>query len=131
MNIGQVAKVTSVPAKRIRYYEQIGLLKPAQRTDAGYRVYGDGDIHSLRFIRRARGLGFSMAQISKLLALWQDQCRSSAEVKAVAASHIKELKIKIGELQSMVDTLANLADQCDGDDRPDCPIIAELQGDKS
>lgn len=128
MNIGQVADNAGVSAKRIRYYEQIGLIVAAKRSDAGYRVYDERDLHTLRFIRRARQLGFSLPQIATLLALWQDRRRSSANVKKVALAHVAELSMKITELQSMVDTLEDLAARCDGDSRPDCPILAELQG---
>ncbi len=127
MNIGQAADATGVSAKRIRYYEQVGLLKPAERSDAGYRVYEAGDLHTLHFIQRARRLGFSLPQVSELLALWHDQGRSSRNVKAVATRHVEELRSKIDELQSMVDTLTHLAKRCDGDDRPDCPILSDLQ----
>ncbi len=128
MNIGQVADSAGISAKRIRYYEQIGLIVAAKRTDAGYRVYDERDLHTLRFIHRARQLGFSLPQIATLLALWQDRRRSSANVKKVALAHVAELSMKITELQSMVDTLEDLAARCDGDSRPDCPILAELQG---
>ena len=128
MNIGQAADGAGVSAKRIRYYEQIGLIVAAKRTDAGYRVYDERDLHTLRFIHRARQLGFSLPQIATLLALWQDRRRSSANVKKVALAHVAELSMKITELQSMVDTLEDLAARCDGDPRPDCPILAELQG---
>lgn len=128
MNIGQVADSAGISAKRIRYYEQIGLTVAAKRSDAGYRVYDERDLHTLRFIRRARQLGFSLPQIATLLALWQDRRRSSAHVKKVALAHVAELSMKITELQSMVDTLEDLAARCDGDSRPDCPILAELQG---
>ena len=128
MNIGQVADNAGVSAKRIRYYEQIGLIVAAKRSDAGYRVYDERDLHTLRFIRRARQLGFSLPQIATLLALWQDRRRSSANVKKVALAHVAELSMKITELQSMVHTLEDLAARCDGDSRPDCPILAELQG---
>jgi MerR family transcriptional regulator, copper efflux regulator len=131
MNIGQAAEATGVSAKRIRYYEQVGLLEPAQRSDAGYRVYEDRDLHTLRFIQRARRLGFSLAQVSELLKLWHDQGRSSGQVKAVAMKHIDELHSKIDELQSMVDTLTHLANRCDGGARPDCPILSELQRSES
>lgn len=131
VNIGEAAAAAAVSAKRIRYYEQIGLMTPAPRTNAGYRVYGDRDVHTLRFIRRARGLGFSIAQITTLLALWQDKSRSSADVKAVASAHVRSLLAKIRDLQSMADTLTDLATRCDGDSRPDCPILGELQGDES
>jgi Cu(I)-responsive transcriptional regulator len=128
MNIGQVADNAGVSAKRIRYYEQIGLIVAAKRSDAGYRVYDERDLHTLRFIRRARQLGFSLPQIATLLALWQDRRRSSANVKKVALAHVAELSMKITELQSMVDSLEDLAARCDGGLRPDCPILAELQG---
>ena len=128
MNIGQAADGAGVSAKRIRYYEQIGLIVAAKRSDAGYRFYDERDLHTLRFIHRARQLGFSLPQIATLLALWQDRRRSSANVKKVALAHVAELSMKITELQSMVDTLEDLAARCDGDSRPDCPILAELQG---
>lgn len=129
MNIGQAAAATGVTAKRIRYYEQIGLIEPAGRTDSGYRYFNERDLHTLRFIQRARRLGFSMPKISNLLELWYDQNRSSADVKRLANEHITELKQKIAELQSMVYTLSHLAHQCSGDARPDCPIIAGFEGD--
>jgi len=110
----------------IRYYEQIGLIPPAARSEAGYRHYSPQDAHSLRFIRRARDLGFSVEQIGELLVLWQDRERASADVKAVALSHVGGLKAKIAELQAMVQTLEHLAAHCHGNDRPDCPIIADL-----
>ncbi|NIO39359.1 MAG: Cu(I)-responsive transcriptional regulator [Burkholderiales bacterium] len=128
MNIGQAADAAGVSAKRIRYYEQIGLIDAATRSGAGYRVYEERDLHTLRFIRRSRQLGFSIPEIATLLALWRDRRRSSADVKAVALLHVAEMRAKITELQSMVDTLEELASQCDGDSRPDCPILVELQG---
>ena len=128
MNIGQAADRSGVSAKRIRYYEQVGLIDSASRTDTGYRQYDERDVHTFRFIRRARRLGFSIPQIGTLLALWQDQKLTSADVKKVAQSHVDELRLKITELQSMVDTLEDLASHCDGDARPDCPILVELQG---
>ena len=131
MNIGQAADATGVSAKRIRYYEQVGLLEPAQRSDAGYRVYEARDLHTLHFIQRARRLGFSLPQVSELLALWHDQDRSSRQVKAVAMKHVEELRSKIDELQSMADTLTHLAKRCDGDERPDCPILSDLQRSES
>ncbi len=131
MNIGQAAAATGVTAKRIRYYEQIGLIEPAGRTDAGYRHFGERDLHTLRFIQSARRLGFSMPKISNLLALWRDQNRSSADVKRLAKEHIAELELKIAELQSMVDTLRHLSHKCSGDARPDCPIIASFEGEPS
>lgn len=126
MNIGQAAKLSGVSAKMIRYYEQIGLISQAIRSDAGYRHYSTSDVHSLSFIRRARDLGFSIDQISELLVLWRDRDRASADVKAMALSHVAGLKAKISELQAMVQALEHLADHCHGNDRPDCPIIAEL-----
>ena len=126
MNIGQAAKLSGVSAKMIRYYEQIGLIPKAIRSDAGYRHYSLPDVHSLHFIRRARDLGFSVEQISALLILWRDRDRASADVKAMALSHVAGLKVKIAELQAMAQTLEHLADHCHGNDRPDCPILADL-----
>lgn len=126
MNIGQAAKSSGVSAKMIRYYEQIGLIPKAIRSDAGYRNYSTSDAHCLRFIRRARDLGFSVEQISELLALWRDRDRASSDVKAVALAHVAGLKAKIAELQAMTQTLEHLADHCHGNDRPDCPIIEDL-----
>jgi len=128
MNIGEAARASGVSAKMIRHYEHIGLLCPAARTEAGYRVFSAADIHLLRFVRRARDLGFSMPQIARLLALWQDRSRASAEVKRVASEHVAELDQKIAELTAMRDALATLADACCGDQRPDCPILADLAG---
>ncbi len=128
MNIGHAADASGVSAKRIRYYEQIGLIDAATRSGAGYRVYNERDLHALRFIRRARQLGFSISQIDTLLALWRDRKRSNADVKKVALAHVDDLRRKIDELQSMVDTLEDLATRCDGGPRPDCPILVELQG---
>jgi MerR family transcriptional regulator, copper efflux regulator len=126
MTIGQAAKLSGVSAKMIRYYEQIGLISKAIRSDAGYRHYCESEVHSLRFIRRARDLGFSVEQISTLLVLWRDRDRASADVKAMALSHATGLKAKIAELQAMVQTLEHLADHCHGNERPDCPILADL-----
>ncbi len=126
MNIGAAARASGVSAKMIRYYEEIGLLAQADRTAAGYRVYGPRELHTLRFIRRSRGLGFSVSQIAALLALWRDKGRASAEVKAIALDHVAELDAKIAELASIRDTLKHLAGCCHGDDRPDCPILNDL-----
>lgn len=126
MNIGQAAKVSGVTAKMIRYYEQIGLIPKANRSDAGYRNYNSSDVHSLYFIRRARDLGFSVEQISELLALWHDRERASSAVKTMALAHVAGLKTKIAELQAMTQTLEHLANHCQGNDRPDCPIIEDL-----
>ncbi len=131
MNIGQAASSAGVSAKRIRYYEQIGLIEMASRSEAGYRIYDECDLHTLQFIRRSRQLGFSIPEIATLLALWRDRQRSSADVRLVASAHVEELRAKIAELQSMVGTLQDLVDHCDGDTRPDCPILEELQGEPS
>lgn len=131
MNIGQAATATGVSAKRIRYYEQIGLVHAAARSESGYRVYDKQDIHTLRFVHRARGLGFSLSEIETLLELWHDRRRSSADVKAVALAHVAELQTKIVELQAMADTLLELANRCEGGDRPYCPILTELEGGRS
>lgn len=128
MNIGQAAAATGVSAKRIRYYEQIGLVDAAARSESGYRVYDAQDIHTLRFVHRARDLGFSLAEIETLLDLWHDSRRSNADVKAVALAHVEELQTKIAELQAMADTLNELANRCDGGTRPNCPILNELEG---
>ena len=126
MNIGQAATASGVSAKMIRYYESIDLVQVAGRTESGYRIYGEDDIHVLRFIHQARTLGFPIEQIRHLLALWQDQHRTSAEVKAIAAQHIAELDTRIAELVEMRDTLAYLARHCAGDHRPSCPILEEM-----
>lgn len=126
MNIGEAAAASGVSAKMIRYYESIGLVPAAVRTAAGYRTYVESDVHALRFIRRARDLGFSIEKIERLLGLWRDRERASAEVKAVAMAHIQELQLKIAELEQMASTLGDLAEHCDGDHRPDCPIIDDL-----
>ncbi|CAD6562018.1 Cu(I)-responsive transcriptional regulator [Paraburkholderia sabiae] len=126
MNIGEAARASGVTAKMIRYYESVGLLAAKERTTAGYRVYGTQEVHSLRFIRQARRLGFLVEDIRKLLALWNDRSRASAEVKSIALEHVAELNRRIDELTEMRDTLTHLAEHCHGDDRPDCPIIESL-----
>jgi len=128
MRIGEVAEVTGVPAKTIRYYEEIGLIPPALRGDNGYRQYRRQDVEILRFIQRARGLGFSVKDVSSLLALWRDTDRASADVKAVALAHIDAIDVRIAELESMRNTLTHLTNRCHGDDRPDCPILEDLAG---
>ncbi len=130
MNIGEAAAASGVSAKMIRYYEQIGLIPAARRTGSGYRVYADADVHTLRFIHRARNLGFPVNRMRELLALWQDRNRASANVKAVALAHIDELERKIRELETMRETLRHLAHNCHGDQRPDCPILADLAADE-
>jgi len=126
VNIGQASARTGVSAKMIRYYENTGLLEPSARTAAGYRVYTENDLHALRFVRRARDLGFSLKQIADLTALWRDKNRASAEVKRLACTHIAELKRKAAMLSDMAATLQTLADHCHGNDRPDCPILDDL-----
>lgn len=127
MNIGQAAKHSGLSAKMIRYYESIGLLQPAGRSDSGYRTYGAVDLHRLAFIKRSRDLGFSLEEIGRLLALWQDRERASADVKALALHHIAELNQKISKLSALRDTLSELASHCQGDHRPDCPILRDLE----
>lgn len=126
MNIGQASKASGVSAKMIRHYESVGLFPEARRTEAGYRQYFDKEIGTLRFIRSARDLGFSIEQIRALLGLWQDQGRPSREVKALAQAHIDELDAKLRDMQAMKATLEHLVHCCHGDDRPDCPIIDRL-----
>ncbi|SQG00542.1 regulatory protein, MerR [Paucimonas lemoignei] len=126
MNIGQAAKQSGLSAKMIRYYESTGLLQAAHRSDSGYRLYGKDDLHTLAFIKRSRDLGFSLEEVGKLLTLWQDRQRASADVKALARQHIVELNQKIDELASLRDTLQELVEHCHGDDRPDCPILRDL-----
>lgn len=129
MNIGQASKASGVSAKMIRYYEQTGLVPEAARTTSGYRDYSDTDVHMLRFIRRARDLGFSVNEIDELLELWRDESRLSAEVKRLAQGHVHELERKIRGLQDMVHTLTVLIKSCRGDHRPDCPILQRLETD--
>jgi len=126
VNIGQASRATGVPAKMIRYYESTGLIRPAERTGGNYRAFGDRDINELRFIRRARTLGFSIEDIVILLSLWRDRTRPSREVRAVAEQRLADLHARIAEMQAMADTLETLARCCAGDDRPDCPILADL-----
>jgi MerR family copper efflux transcriptional regulator len=126
MNIGQASSATGVSSKMIRYYESIGLIRQSRRTDSGYRTYGDNDLHTLRFIKRARKLGFSLEQIRDLLSLWGDLGRASADVKAIAQAHVADLQKRIVELTEMRDTLSHLAHACSGDHRPECPILVGL-----
>ena len=128
MNIGAAARQSGVSAKTIRYYESVGLIAPADRTAGGYRVYDRRDVETLRFVQRARSLGFSVEEVGSLLALWQDRQRSSAEVKALARRRVAEIDRKIAELTEMRATLTHLMERCHGDERPDCPILTGLAG---
>ena len=128
MNIGEAAAASGVSAKMLRYYESIGLITAPARSASGYRSYGTADVHTLRFIKRARSLGFSLEETAELLALWRDKGRASADVKAFALKHVEELEAKIEELEAMVRTLKHLASSCHGDARPDCPILDDLAG---
>ena len=126
MNIGEAAKASGVSAKMIRHYEQVGLLPAARRTESGYRQYGDSEVHTLRFVRQARDLGFSIAEIGELVGLWQNRRRPSRVVKAMAQAHIQALDAKARELLAMKATLEHLVHCCHGDDRPECPILDTL-----
>lgn len=126
LNIGQAAAQSGVSAKMIRHYESIGLLPKIHRTESGYRQYGASEIHTLRFIRRARSLGFGMEEIGSLVQLWQDRTRASKEVKHIAMMRIKDLRRKIEEMQAMEHALRNLVHACQGDERPECPILDDL-----
>ncbi|MCB4824489.1 Cu(I)-responsive transcriptional regulator [Roseicella aerolata] len=127
MNIGQASATSGVSAKMIRYYEDIGLMPKAGRTEAGYRVYTAADVNTLRFIRRARDLGMPIERIRLLVSLWQDRARSSGDVKRIALEHVSELRTKIAELTAMCEALEGLAHACHGDHRPDCPILEDLE----
>ena len=129
MKIGQAASASGVSQRMIRHYEKIGLMPPAARRDSGYRDYDQRDLHTLRFIGRARDAGFPIEEIRQLLALWNDRERSSSDVKTLALARAAELKRKVQELDAMRRTLEELAARCHGDDRPDCPILGELEGD--
>jgi MerR family copper efflux transcriptional regulator len=129
MNIGEAAKASGVSAKMIRHYEEVGLIPVAARTDAGYRRYRHADVHTLRFVRHARDLGFSIAEIGELVGLWHNRRRPSRQVKALAQAHIQELEQKAQELLAMKATLEHLVHCCHGDDRPECPILETLAGD--
>lgn len=132
MNIGEASKASLVSAKMIRYYEQIGLIPPARRTDSGYRSYGEPDIHRLQFIRRARDMGFTVPEIGDLLGLWNNKSRRSADVKRLAQQHIAELERRMAAMQQIADTLKELSRCCAGDERPECPILSSLeQADRS
>lgn len=128
MNIGAASEASGVSAKMIRHYEAIGLLAPPARRDNSYRDYGAPEVHELRFIGRARKLGFSIAEIGALLALWRDRERPSREVRSLAAGHLADLNRRIAELQDMAATLSHLVERCHGDARPECPILEQLAG---
>lgn len=123
MNIGEAARQSGLPAKTIRYYEETGLIAPAARAENGYRDYSDTDVHKLKFVRHARGLGFSVEVCSQLLSLYEDEGRKSADVKVIAQEHLDEVDAKIKELQEMRSTLSHLIEHCHGDNMPDCPIL--------
>lgn len=127
MNIGEAAKLSGVNSKMIRRYEEQGIIPKAKRSSAGYRSYSEKDVHNLKFVKRARELGFPLKDIKQLLGLWRDQKRSSAQVKKISLKHIEELEKKLSEIESMLATLKNLAEHCHGDERPDCPILEELE----
>ncbi len=126
MNIGEAARKSGVPAKTIRYYEDIGLIGLAERTAGGYRAYGQRDIETLVFIHNARSLGFSVRDVGDLLALWRDRGRASADVRRIAQQHVEAVESKISQLQAIRTTLLDLVGRCHGDDRPDCPILDGL-----
>ncbi|MDG2320234.1 MAG: Cu(I)-responsive transcriptional regulator [Rhodospirillaceae bacterium] len=123
MKISEASRQSGLPAKTIRYYEETGLIAPAARAENGYRDYSDIDVHKMRFVRHARGLGFSVEVCSQLLSLYEDQGRKSADVKAIAQEHLIEVDAKIKELQELRSTLSHLVDHCHGDNKPDCPIL--------
>lgn len=129
MNIGEAAKKSGLPAKTIRYYEDIGLITPLRDAN-GYRAFRESDIHKLAFLGRARALGFTIEDCRNLLALWEDQDRASADVRAIAKDHLRQIEEKIAGLQDMQATLSDLVRDCAGDDRPDCPILSRLGGPK-
>ena len=128
MNIGEAAKAAGLPVKTIRYYDEIGLVRPA-RSENGYRVFAESDLHKLNFLGRSRALGFSIEDCRALLALYEDGTRSSSEVREIAERHLTDIEGKITDLQSLRDTLAHLVASCAGDERPDCPILDNLSGD--
>lgn len=125
-SIGAAARETGVSAKTIRHYDSIGLVRPSTRSDSGYRYYNEADLHALRFVGRARSLGFSLDHIRRLLALWRDRRRTSAAVKSLALAQVAELDRKIAELGEMRKALSHLARHCEGNERPDCPILDDL-----
>src|SRR5215470_2504009 len=130
-NIGSVAEATGLPAKTIRYYESIGLVEPPRRTNGNYRLYGERDVATLQFIERARRLGFSLKEVEELLTLWRDRQRASADVRRLAEAQIRRIDARLSELEDMRRSLQHLMDRCHGDERPDCPILEELAGQRS
>lgn len=128
LNIGEAARLSGVSAKMVRHYESLGLLPRVHRSDSGYRQYTEAEVHTLRFIKRSRDLGFSMPEIAELVSLWQNRRRASANVRRIAQKHADELAQRIAAMQSMQHTLAHLIHGCQGDDRPDCPILDDLAG---
>ncbi|MBW0432402.1 Cu(I)-responsive transcriptional regulator [Leptospira yasudae] len=130
MNIGNVSKESGVSAKQIRHYESIGLIPKARRKDSGYRTYSSDDVHILKFVKRARSMGFGLSEIQKLVGLWRNKSRASADVKKLALTHLKTLENKINELQEMAATLKHLAHHCQGDHRPSCPILKTLSNEE-
>lgn len=126
MNIGALSSASGIQAKLIRHYESIGLIPRAKRNESGYRQYTDNDVHTLQFIKRARGLGFSLTEIKKLVGLWQNKNRASQDVKSLALTHLGRLESRIHEMQAMADTLRHLVHCCQGNSRPDCPILDDL-----
>ena len=127
-NIGEAARRSGVSAKMVRHYESLGLLPQVHRSEGGYRQYSEAEVHTLRFIKRARDLGFSMAEIAELVSLWQNRRRASASVRRIAQKHAEELAQRIAAMQAMQQTLAHLVHCCHGDGRPDCPILDDLAG---
>lgn len=130
VTIGEAGKQSGVSAKMLRHYESLGLLGRVSRTDSGYRLYSAADVHTLRFIKRCRDLGFSMAEIGELVGLWQNRARASSSVKRIAQKHVDELNTRIAAMQAMQRTLSTLLDCCHGDGRPDCPILDDLAGEQ-
>jgi Cu(I)-responsive transcriptional regulator len=128
MNIGAAARQSGVSAKMVRHYESLGLLPQVHRSDSGYRQYSDAEVHTLRFIKRARDLGFSMLEIAELVSLWQNRRRASASVRRIAQKHADDLAQRIAAMQAMQQTLTHLVDCCHGDERPECPILDDLAG---
>lgn len=130
MNIGEAARQSGVSAKMVRHYESLGLLPQVHRSDSGYRQYTEAEVHTLRFIKRARDLGFSMAEIAELVGLWQNRRRASQNVRRIAQKHADDLAQRIAAMQSMQQTLTHLVHCCQGNDRPECPILDDLAGGK-